>query len=321
MSLTFIINNNNYSNSIHKPKLSRLKIPSPSEKKPFSTVIRELDYNSYRAYKMSSDLSLSNNNSFSSLPKSRNIANIILKSSYKHNAMKIPFGLKSKRFEWQTDHTSNQVYEINGTMKNYTLNTSYRRHSPLTTNTNSIRNKILGLNHAHHYAVAADLNTFRTITPERDITPNGTIQPTKRKVLSTSTTGSISNLLKKTPMNKSIPVRNAIGKESGVFTKEYYNSKYYKRQKTPVNLEKVRMNRSFAGSRKMLDINGDNFLYHSENRKASPLNIAREVKIKANESDIFHVKKHGHEIYNAKGKRQYSFIYDENQNDFFNACK
>ena len=242
MSLTFIINNNSYSNSINKPKASHLKIPSPSKKKPFSTVIRELDYNSYRAYKMSNDLSLSNNNnSFSSLPKSRNIANIILNSNYKYNAMKIPFGLKSKRFEWQTDHTSNQVQEINGKMKDYTINTSYRRHSPLTTNTNSIRHKILGLNHAHHYAVAADLNTFRTITPERDITQNGTIQPTKRKVLSSSTTGSISNLLKKTPMNKCIPVRNAIGKESGVFTKEYYNSKYYKRQKTPVNLEKVRM--------------------------------------------------------------------------------
>ena len=52
-------------------------------------------------------------------PKSRNPKDIL---QNEHNPMKAPFGLKSKRFTWQTESSYNSVNELNGTLKNYSLN-------------------------------------------------------------------------------------------------------------------------------------------------------------------------------------------------------
>ena len=87
---------------------------TPIKPKRFSAMIREIDYNAYRAYKMANDDPKVN-------PKSRN-PHDILKNDY--NPMQVPFGLKSKRFTWQTEYSYNTINELNGTLKNYSTPTS-----------------------------------------------------------------------------------------------------------------------------------------------------------------------------------------------------
>ena len=92
----------------------KTKSRTPDNPRRFSTKIRELDYNSYRAYKMSFDES---KNNITKKNKNKSTSEIL---NNNHNINKVPFGLKSKRFDWQANQERNYLDELYGNNKNYT---------------------------------------------------------------------------------------------------------------------------------------------------------------------------------------------------------
>ena len=79
---------------------------SKGESKRISAIIRNIDFNAYRAYK-----NLTNENGNHS---ERNPYNILKGSN---NMMKYPFELKEKRFRWQTSKNLAETTELTGTLK------------------------------------------------------------------------------------------------------------------------------------------------------------------------------------------------------------
>ena len=283
---------------------------TPIKPKRFSAMIREIDYNAYRAYKMANEDPKIN-------PKSRN-PHDILKNDY--NPMRVPFGLKSKRFTWQTEYSYNTLNELNGTLKNYSTASSYKapptwkdlikRTEPI------VKTKNIGSSRAYNYSIMVDINSKRTMNPKNDIIGKEDFLTPRRKILRSSSTGSICNLLNKTPLNKEIRIRDKSSREHGVFTTEYYNSNYYRKQKTSVELNAIKRKGDDAGACK-IERSIDDFLYrtYDNNRSKTPMSIARRRKINTNMSDIFNTKTEKDNIYAKNGKRkQYTFEFSENQN-------
>ena len=73
--------------------------------KRMSTMIREIDFNAYRAYK--------NVTNEKGNHTERNPYNILKGGN---NMMRFPFGLKEKRFRWQTSKNVAETTELTGTM-------------------------------------------------------------------------------------------------------------------------------------------------------------------------------------------------------------
>lgn len=285
---------------------------TPIKPKRFSAMIREIDYNAYRAYKMANDENNNNNH------KSRNPKDIL---QNEHNPMKAPFGLKSKRFTWQTESSYNTVNELNGTLKNYSTPTSATWSELIKRSQSFVKKKNIGSSKAYNYSVMVDINSKRTLNPKSDLIGTDRYLTPKRKILHSSSTGSIANLLNKTPLEKKIRIRDKASRENGVFTTEYYTSNYFRRQKSSVDLNKLKKRGGYAGSCN-IERSVDDFLYrtedernkYSETRAKSPMSIARRMKLNTNMSDIFNTKPEKDNIYTKNGKRQqFTFVFSQCQ--------
>ena len=252
-----------------KPLLKKkesLNISPTQNQKRFSASIRELDYNTYRAYKMSVDDQKNN------ILNHNKSTNEILNNQ--HNISKVPFGLKSKRFDWQTDIERNFLDELYGNTKNYNKRKNSENWDDFVNKINKSENKNeyniennisrnRKNNYAHTYSTIANLNSKRTLQPQRDIIPDMKKKPSKKVIYRCSSTGSIINLFNRTPNIKTIPINYNITKGHNLFSDEFSNRLYYKREKGSVDLDKFKKN-GYAGSTKA-NKSVDDFLYNNNN--------------------------------------------------------
>ena len=330
--------------------LKKKKSITPENPRRFSATIRELDLNSYRAYKMSID------------EQKNNILKINNKSTSEilnnqHNIMKVPFGLKSKRFDWQTDIERNYLDELNGNNKNYnkrknTLNwEEFLNKKEINNKTNNINKN----NYAHIYSTILNLNSKRTIQPQRDIIPEIKKKASKKFINRSSSTGSIISLFNRTPNIKNIPINENITKGNNLFSDEFFNGFFFKKSKRSVDLDKFKKN-GYAGLTKEkksddsflyknnnnnnfyhygfkerikrekndlmykknsrninfdLDKNNDNIMHFTNELKHSQL-----MRIKNNISDIFFIKGGKEKIFQNFKKNQLTYTFDYSQNQF-----
>lgn len=77
---------------------------SSSVPKRFSVVIRNLDFNAYRAYKNVNETDHTKNKNPYELLHGQN------------NLMRFPFGLTEKRFRWQLSNNIGELWEVQGNM-------------------------------------------------------------------------------------------------------------------------------------------------------------------------------------------------------------
>ena len=330
--------------------LKKKKSITPENPRRFSATIRELDLNSYRAYKMSID------------EQKNNILKINNKSTSEilnnqHNIMKVPFGLKSKRFDWQTDIERNYLDELNGNNKNYnkrknTLNwEEFLNKKEINDKTNNINKN----NYAHIYSTILNLNSKRTIQPQRDIIPEIKTKASKKFINRSSSTGSIISLFNRTPNIKNIPINENITKGNNLFSDEFFNGFFFKKSKRSVDLDKFKKN-GYAGLTKEKK-SDDSFLYKNNNNnnfyhygfkerikrekndlmyKKNSRNInfdlynnndniihftnelkhSQLMRIKNNISDIFFIKGGKEKIFQNFKKNQLTYTFDYSQNQF-----
>ena len=321
----------------------KTKSRTPDNPRRFSTKIRELDFNSYRAYKKSFDESKNNNKSTSEIFNNN------------HNIKKVPFGLKSKRFDWQTNQERNYLDELYGNNKNYTKRkNSINWEGFLNKETNDDINNIKRNNYAHIYSTIINLNSKRTIEPQRDIIPEIKKKPSKKVIYKSSSTGNIISLFNKTPIIKNIPVNDNITKGNKLFSYEFFNGNFFQKSKGSVDLEKFK-NNGYAGLTKEkksddyflynndnynngnngfkerikrekmdlmykknsrninfdLDKNNDNIMHFTNELKHSQL-----MRIKNNISDIFFIKGGKEKIFQNFKKNQLTYPFDYSQNQF-----
>ena len=248
---------------IKRPLLKKkesLNLSSQNSKR-FSASIRELDYNTYRAFKMSIDEQKNN------ISKNNKSTNEILNNQ--HNITKVPFGLKSKRFDWQTDIEKNYLDVLHGNTKDFTKRKNTSTWDDFVNKINKNDNKEKNIsrnrknNYAHTYSTIANLNSKRTLQPQRDIIPEMKKKPSKKVIYRSSSTGSIINLINRTPNIKQIPINYNITKGHNLFSDEFSNRFYYKREKGSVDLDKFKKN-GYAGLAKV-NKSVDDFLYNDGN--------------------------------------------------------
>ncbi len=329
--------------------LKKRKSITPENPRRFSATIRELDLNSYRAYKMSIDEQKNN-----ILKINNKSTNEILNNQ--HNIMKVPFGLKSKRFDWQTDIERNYLDELNGNNKNYnkrknTLNwEEFLNKKEINNKTNNIKKN----NYAHIYSTILNLNSKRTIQPQRDIIPEIKKKASKKFINRSSSTGSIISLFNRTPNIKNIPINENITKGNNLFSDEFFNGFFFKKSKRSVDLDEFKKN-GYAGLTKEkkcddsflyknnnnnfyhcgfkerikrekmdlmykknsrninfdLDKNNDNIMHFTNELKHSQL-----MRIKNNISDIFFIKGGKEKLFQNFKKNQLTYTFDYSQNQF-----
>lgn len=281
------------SKSSKNPKVVGSDNLSPVIPKRFSAMIREINYNTYRAYKMSNDPK----------PKSRNTKDIL---NNNYNPMKAPFGLKSKRFQWQSEN-SQGCLSLTGTFKHYSTNNSTTWRDMMNRTQETKRSRNIGDTKAFNYSIAADINSKRTLTPLRDIIPDGSYHSNyKKKLLRSSSTGSIANLLRRTPGYTTPRVRDRITKESGNIFSTDYNTVVIKRHKSKVNMNELKNDKSFAGNCK-IERSLSEFLFEKPDESKNIMNIARRRKLNSNTSDIFNLKKP------VNRQQEFIFTYNESQ--------
>ena len=255
----------------HLKKKESLNLSSQNQKR-FSASIRELDYNTYRAFKMSIDEQKNN------ISKNNKSTNEILNNQ--HNITKVPFGLKSKRFDWQTDIEKNYLDELYGNTKDFTKRKNSSTWEDFVNKINKTDNKENNIsrnrknNYAHTYSTITNLNSKRTLQPQRDIIPEMKKKPSKKVIYRSSSTGSIINLFNRTPNLKQIPVNYNITKGHNLFSDEFSNPIYYKREKGSVDLNKFKKN-GYAGSIKP-NKSVDDFLYNNDNN--NNIHIRERIK-------------------------------------------
>lgn len=75
-----------------------------SESKRFSVMMRNIDFNAYRAFKLVNE----------DEKKTKKNPHEMLTGQ--HNLMRFPFGLKEKRFRWQTSKNLGERVELSGTI-------------------------------------------------------------------------------------------------------------------------------------------------------------------------------------------------------------
>ena len=327
----------------------KTKSRTPDNPRRFSTKIRELDYNSYRAYKMSFDES---KNNITKKNKNKSTSEIL---NNNHNINKVPFGLKSKRFDWQANQERNYLDELYGNNKNYTKRkNSINWEGFLNKETNDDINNIKRNNYAHIYSTIINLNSKRTIQPQRDIIPEIKKKPSKKVIYKSSSTGNIISLFNKTPIIKNIPVNDNITKGNKLFSYEFFNGNFFQKSKGSVDLEKFK-NNGYAGLKKKkksddyflynnnnynnenngfkerikreknvfvnennsrnkkfdLDNNNDKIIHFTHELKHSQL-----IRIKNNISDIFFIKGGKEKIFRNFKNKQLTYTFDYSQNQF-----
>jgi hypothetical protein len=96
--------------------------------KTFSTMMSNIDQNTYRALKIMLDeskkkpINIGRNNQMTNRDNTPFITRRSLEMPNKNNnnnMWKYPFGLKEKRFKWQTDKVINEGRTIQGSLKTY----------------------------------------------------------------------------------------------------------------------------------------------------------------------------------------------------------
>ena len=327
----------------------KTKSRTPDNPRRFSTKIRELDYNSYRAYKMSFDESKNN------ITKKNNNKSTSEILNNNHNIKKVPFGLKSKRFDWQTNQERNYLDELYGNNKNYTKRkNSLNWEGFLNKETNDDINNIKRNNYAHIYSTIINLNSKRTIEPQRDIIPEIKKKPSKKVIYKSSSTGNIISLFNKTPIIKNIPVNDNITKGNKLFSYEFFNGNFFQKSKGSVDLEKFK-NNGYAGLTKEKK-SDDYFLYNNDNYNIGNNGFKERIKreknvfvnennsrnkkfdldnnndkiihfthelkhsqlmrIKNNISDIFFIKGGKEKIFRNFKNKQLTYTFDYSQNQF-----
>ena len=331
----------------HLKKKESLNLSSQNQKR-FSASIRELDYNTYRAFKMSIDEQKNN------ISKNNKSTNEILNNQ--HNITKVPFGLKSKRFDWQTGIEKNYLDELYGNNKNYAKRKkSINWEGFLNKETNDDINNIKRNNYAHIYSTIINLNSKRTIEPQRDIIPEIKTKASKKFINRSSSTGSIISLFNRTPNIKNIPINENITKGNNLFSDEFFNGFFFKKSKRSVDLDKFKKN-GYAGLTKEKK-SDDSFLYKNKNNnnfyhygfkerikrekndlmyKKNSRNInfdlynnndniihftnelkhSQLMRIKNNISDIFFIKGGKEKIFQNFKKNQLTYTFDYSQNQF-----
>ena len=327
----------------------KTKSRTPDNPRRFSTKIRELDFNSYRAYKKSFDESKNN------ITKKNNNKSTSEIFNNNHNIKKVPFGLKSKRFDWQTNQERNYLDELYGNNKNYTKRkNSINWEGFLNKETNDDINNIKRNNYAHIYSTIINLNSKRTIEPQRDIIPEIKKKPSKKVIYKSSSTGNIISLFNKTPIIKNIPVNDNITKGNKLFSYEFFNGNFFQKSKGSVDLEKFK-NNGYAGLTKEKK-SDDYFLYNNnnynnenngfkerikreknifvnennsrnkkfdlDNNNDKIIHFTHELKhsqlmrIKNNISDIFFIKGGKEKIFRNFKNKQLTYTFDYSQNQF-----
>ena len=327
----------------------KTKSRTPDNPRRFSTKIRELDYNSYRAYKMSFDES---KNNITKKNKNKSTSEIL---NNNHNINKVPFGLKSKRFDWQANQERNYLDELYGNNKNYTKRkNSINWEGFLNKETNNDINNIKRNNYAHIYSTIINLNSKRTIEPQRDIIPEIKKKPSKKVIYKSSSTGNIISLFNKTPIIKNIPVKDNITKGNKLFSYEFFNDNFFQKSKGSVDLEKFK-NNGYAGLTKEKK-SDDYFLYNNDNYNIGNNGFKERIKreknvfvnennsrnkkfdldnnndkiihfthelkhsqlmrIKNNISDIFFIKGGKEKIFRNFKNKQLTYTFDYSQNQF-----
>jgi hypothetical protein len=270
--------------------------------------------------------------------------------------MKVPFGLKSKRFDWQTDIERNYLDELNGNNKNYnkrknTLNwEEFLNKKEINNKTNNIKKN----NYAHIYSTILNLNSKRTIQPQRDIIPEIKKKASKKFINRSSSTGSIISLFNRTPNIKNIPINENITKGNNLFSDEFFNGFFFKKSKRSVDLDEFKKN-GYAGLTKEKKCD-DSFLYKNNNNnfyhcgfkerikrekmdlmyKKNSRNInfdldknndnimhftnelkhSQLMRIKNNISDIFFIKGGKEKLFQNFKKNQLTYTFDYSQNQF-----
>ena len=326
----------------------KTKSRTPDNPRRFSTKIRELDFNSYR-YKKSFDESKNN------ITKKNNNKSTSEIFNNNHNIKKVPFGLKSKRFDWQTNQERNYLDELYGNNKNYAKRKkSINWEGFLNKETNDDINNIKRNNYAHIYSTIINLNSKRTIEPQRDIIPEIKKKPSKKVIYKSSSTGNIISLFNKTPIIKNIPVKDNITKGNKLFSYEFFNGNFFQKSKGSVDLEKFK-NNGYAGLTKEKK-SDDYFLYNNDNYNIGNNGFKERIKreknvfvnennsrnkkfdldnnndkiihfthelkhsqlmrIKNNISDIFFIKGGKEKIFRNFKNKQLTYTFDYFQNQF-----
>lgn len=330
--VSFQKNNNNEARCLNSSKANQVE-----------RALYNMDTNAYRSYKMSNDFK--RNQSFT--PDSSTLKNLFLSKlpltdliRKKYDPMKIPFGYKAKRFILQNNNS--EIFNLNGTHRKYfpmKRNRSYVVKSLINrseTDNNYEKPKHIGESKAYNQLVLNNINTFRTIQPDKDMF--SPIQPTfhsKRFLHRSQSTGSIKSLIDKTPTNPKIKTRLRNTKENGIFTQEFYKDTSFKRQKKTVDWKNIKKpgeciagdigikGHGITGFHQFYSYYGpssdaDNLLSSSnnnyqrtDNQSNNILNYARRKKIMSNMSDIFNVKSN---VNHCNGnRRQYTYCFEEEQ--------
>ena len=161
--------------------------------KKFSVTLKNIDFNAYRAYKLVNDEER----------KGKHFnPHEVLKGE--HNPMRFPFGLTEKRFRWQTTKNLGEKCELDGTMvRRYSQGNiktcsdwpSFMEKTPLIEE----KHKTCSSTRASSYKYSQNRITGRTILPD---SCQEHYQMRKSSLNRSLATGSISNLLEKTPQSQ-----------------------------------------------------------------------------------------------------------------------
>jgi hypothetical protein len=260
------------------PKLQVKPPRSISQPKRFSVALRNIDFNAYRAFKIAEDEVEDPN----LLYKRKNPYEMLHHGG--HNLMRFPFGLKEKRFRWQTNKNLGEKCELKGNTKKYhNKNNSVGDWEALMNKTSEeIKPKKLSSNKAASYKFQENKNSSRIFAPELDHSTDEQINPRngRRSVADetkrSTATGSLSNLLGKTPMNECKPKKYAERLTQG---NEIFTPKIEEKTKG-IKVKGTEDSLVLGGRKTQKEI-------EEESKKSANLSLSASVKSMHLSSDIF----------------------------------
>lgn len=160
--------------------------------KKMSLMMRNIDYNAYRGFKLSQETQEN---------KKPNLKELVSTHFTNNGSMRFPFGLTEERFRWQTNKNIGEKKELTGKLvrrnsdgvsKKSDWKSLMDKTQDLDTSTNISKNR------ASSYKYRIEKNSTRTIVPSSDYTLES--YHTRKNIRSNSTAiGGISDLLEKTP--------------------------------------------------------------------------------------------------------------------------
>ncbi|MCQ2816277.1 MAG: hypothetical protein MJ252_03325 [archaeon] len=318
---------------------------NPSKINQVEHALYSMDTNAYRSYLMSNDFK--RNQSYTPNPtpmKNLFLSNLPLNDfiHQKYDPMKIPFGYKSKRFHYQRKSKDFEGLELNGNLKKYYPNEKYKSFNFADLSKGEEEKKNIGHTRAYNAFYLSNMNSYRTMDGSKDILKTEAPVARKKFYLRSSSTGSIKGLLDKTPLEPKIRRRFRCSKENGIFSERFFTDNTFRRQKSAVNFDKIKNNGvsagaygstghrlegyaqdySFYDATKHADniLNQENKALDNYNRNnnnvRNNINHARRVKILSNMSDIFNIKGNVRPNNTKKGRRQYTYLYEESQKQY-----